>query len=137
MNFFLENWYLFTLVVLSGGALMVPALRSGAGAGISPQEAVQSINRSKAVVVDVREADEFASGHIAQARNVPLSELETRLPQVVKNKSLPLVLVCATSPRSLRARAVALKLGYENAQALSGGMQAWRSADLPVMKPKS
>ena len=92
------------------------------------------INREKAVVVDVCEPDEFAAGHVNGARNVPLGQLEEKLPSVVKNKQLPVVLVCAKGPRAARAEAVARKLGYEKAQALAGGMRAWREAGLPVEK---
>ena len=53
---------------------------------------------------------------------------------VVKNKALPLVLVCAKGARAQRAVGVAQKLGYDKAQALAGGMKAWRDASMPVEK---
>jgi len=86
------------------------------------------------VVVDVCETEEFAQGHVGGARNVPLSQLETRLPEVVKNKGLPLILVCATGARANRALATAKKLGYEKAQVLGGGLKSWKTANLPVEK---
>ncbi len=134
MSFFIENWYLFTLALVSGIALALPALRSAGGGSLSPQNAVQRINREKAVVIDVREPAEFAAGHITNAKNVPLAQIEERLPQVVKNKALPVILVCATSPRAVRAQVLARKLGYDQAEALAGGLQAWRAAGLPVVK---
>lgn len=134
MSFFIENWYLFTLALVSGIALALPALRRAGGGNLSPQNAVQRINREKAVVIDVREPAEFAAGHITNAKNVPLAQIEERLPQVVKNKALPVILVCATSPRAVRAQVLARKLGYDQAEALAGGLQAWRAAGLPVVK---
>ena len=134
MSFFIENWYLFTLALVSGIALALPALRRAGGGSPSPQNAVQRINREKAVVIDVREPAEFAAGHITNAKNVPLAQIEERLPQVVKNKALPVILVCATSPRAVRAQVLARKLGYDQAEALAGGLQAWRAAGLPVVK---
>jgi len=95
---------------------------------------VQLINRQKAVVVDVCEASEFAAGHVTGAKNVPLSELEARLPCVVKNKTVPLIMVCASGARSSRAVAIAKKLGYEQAQSLGGGLKAWKDANLPYEK---
>ena len=92
------------------------------------------INRDKAVVVDVCEAEEFAAGHVVGAKNLPLNELEDKLAGVVKNKTLPLILVCQSGARSARALAIAKKLGYEQAQSLSGGLGAWRSANLPLEK---
>ena len=135
MDFFLQNWMLFVVAIGSGALLMLPNLGKGGGAdGVTPNEVVQLMNREKAVVVDVCSADEYAAGHVTAARNVPLDELEAKLPGVVKNKALPVVLVCASGMRSRRAVAVAKKLGYEKVYALAGGMGAWRAANLPVQK---
>jgi len=134
VQFFIENWYLFLLAIGSGALLMVPSLK-GVGAGsLTPADAVQRINREKAVVVDVREAEEYVTGHITNAKNIPLAQLDERLPQVAKNKSVPVVLVCEKGARAVRAEAMAKKLGYEKAQALAGGMKGWRDAGMPVVK---
>jgi rhodanese-related sulfurtransferase len=53
---------------------------------------------------------------------------------VAKNKSQPLILVCASGLRSKRAVAVAKKLGYEQAHSLTGGLKAWKEANLPIEK---
>ncbi len=134
MKFLIDNWYLILIAVASGAMLLLPLVR-GAGAGsLSAAAAVHLINREKAVVLDVCEPEEFAAGHVNGARNLPLSQLEEKLPTTVKNKQLPVVLVCATGARAARAEAVAKKLGYEKAQALAGGMKAWRDAGLPIEK---
>ena len=126
---------LFAVALASGGMLMFPILTSGGGVdGLNPGEVVQLMNREKAAVVDVCSAEEFAAGHVVGAKNVPLGQLEAKLTGAVKNKTTPLVLVCATGTRSRRAVATAKKLGYENARSLSGGMGAWRTANLPVEK---
>jgi rhodanese-related sulfurtransferase len=115
--------------------LVFPAVTAGGGAGaLNPAQVVQLINREKAVVVDVCEPDEFAAGHVVGAKNLPLGQLEEKLPGLVKNKATPVVLVCASGTRSRRALAVAKKLGFEKVHTLSGGMGAWRSASLPVDK---
>jgi rhodanese-related sulfurtransferase len=134
VKFIIDNWYLILVAAVSGAMLLWPLLR-GAGAGsLGAAAAVQLINREKAVVVDVCETDEFAAGHVGGARNIPLGELEQRLPETVKNKTLPLILVCATGARANRAVGIAKKLGYEQAQALAGGLKAWKDANLPVEK---
>ena len=137
MKFIIENWYLIALAVVSGGLLFMPQLRSVSGGSLTAAAAVQLINREKGVVVDVCEPEEFAAGHVNGAKNVPLGQLEEKLAGVVKNKQLPVVLVCAKGPRAARAEGIAKKLGYEKAQALAGGMKAWRDAGLPVEKPKA
>lgn len=135
MTFLIDNWMLFAVALSSGGMLLWPVVSKGGGAsGVTPTEAVQLINREKAVVVDVCQPNEYAAGHVVGARNIPLADLEAQLAGVVKNKSTPLVMVCASGMRSGRAVAVAKKLGYEKAFSLTGGMGAWRSATLPVEK---
>lgn len=134
MNFIVDNWYLFFIALVSGGLLLLPVLQSASGGSLTAARAVMLINREKAVVIDVCEPDEFAAGHVGGAKNIPLGQLEERLAAVVKNKALPLVVVCASGARAQRAVAVAQKLGYEKAEALAGGLKAWKEANLPVEK---
>ena len=134
MKFIVDNWYLILLALVTGAMLVVPILKGAAQGGLTSAMAVQLINREKAVVIDVCGADEYNAGHVVGAKNVPLADLEARLPQVVKNKALPLIMVCASGPRAARAAAVAKKLGYANAQALAGGIKAWSAAGMPVEK---
>ena len=134
MDFFLNNWILVAIALTSGFFLLLPVLQGAAGAGISPTEAVQLMNRDKAVVVDVCSAQEFASGRVKGAVHVALDELETRLTDTVKDKTKPVIMVCASGMRSKRALAVAKKLGYEQVHSLQGGLQAWKEANLPIAK---
>lgn len=132
MKFFLDNWMLMAVALSSAAMLLWPALSGGGPGGLSADAAVQLMNREKAVVIDVCEATEFASGHVAGAKNIPLGQLESKLPTTVKNKALPVILVCLSGARSSRAVSIAKKLGFEKAVSLSGGMNAWRTANLPV-----
>ncbi len=134
MKFIFDNWHLISIAVISGALLLWPVIQGAAVSGLAPAAAVQLMNREKAVVVDVCEVDEFAVGHVGGSKNIPLADLEKKLTGVVKNKSLPLILVCQSGARSSRAVAVAKQLGYENAQSLAGGLVAWRAANLPVEK---
>ena len=134
MDFLLANWMLILVALVSGSMLLAPLVRGGGGGGISPAAAVQLINREKAVVIDVCDSAEYQAGHVGGAKSIPLAELETKLPTVVKNKATPVVLVCASGARSARAVAIARKLGYDNAQSLAGGLKSWREANLPVEK---
>ncbi|MGP1629304.1 MAG: rhodanese-like domain-containing protein [Giesbergeria sp.] len=134
MNFIVDNWYLFVMAIASGAMLLVPMLKGGGPGGLAPAGAVQLVNREKGVLIDICGADEYAAGHAVGARNVPLADLETRLPAVVKNKALPVVLLCASGARAQRGAVIARKLGYSNVQVLSGGLRAWREANLPVEK---
>jgi rhodanese-related sulfurtransferase len=132
VNFLLENWMLLTMALASGFGLLLPVLKKGGG--LDPQAMVQLMNREKAVVIDVCEPDEFARGHVIGAKNLPLAQIDEKLPQWVKNKSTPVIMVCQVGARSSRAAAAARKLGYENAHSLSGGLRAWVAAGMPTEK---
>jgi len=134
VKFLLDNWTLIAVALTSGFFLLLPVVQGATATGISPAEAVQCMNRDKGVVIDVCSAAEFAESHIKGAVNVPLDELETRLDKAVKNKSTPLILVCAAGSRSKRAQALAQKLGYEKVHSLQGGLKSWKEANLPVAK---
>jgi len=134
VKFLIDNWMLISVALASGAMLLWPVIQGATSTGLSAAHAVQLINRERAVVVDVSDAQEFAAGHVGGARNVPVAQLEQRLPEVVKNKALPVILVCPSGARANRALAVAKKLGYEKAQVLAGGLKAWKEANLPVEK---
>lgn len=134
MKFIADNWMLISIALASGLMLLWPVMQGASEAGLDPAGAVQLINREKAVVIDVCDPAEFAAGHVGGARNIPLADLEAKLAGAVKNKSLPLILVCQSGMRSGRAVPIAKKLGFENVQSLGGGLAKWRAADLPVEK---
>lgn len=134
MKFVLDNWMLMSIALASGAMLFWPALLGATSGSLTPALAVQLINREKAVVIDVCSADEYAAGHVGGSKNIPLNELEQKLAGAVKNKALPVILVCHSGARSSRAIAVAKKLGFENAQSLAGGISAWKAASLPIEK---
>jgi rhodanese-related sulfurtransferase len=134
VKFFLDNWFLFFTAIVSGGLLLWPMLSRGAGGGrVTPAQAVQMINREKAVLIDVSEPAEYAGAHVVGSKNVPLASLEAS-GDLPKNKALPVVVVCPSGTRALRAVATLKKLGFENAHVLAGGLAAWREANLPVEK---
>lgn len=134
MKFFIDNWFLILAAFVSGGMLLWPLVQRGTGGGkLTTSEAVMLINREKAVLIDVSEPGEFAAGHAAGAKNVPLGKLESS-GDLPKNKALPLVVLCPSGARASRAVAILRKLGYQNSRALAGGSGAWREANLPIEK---
>jgi rhodanese-related sulfurtransferase len=92
------------------------------------------INQQNAVVLDVRDATEYASGHVINSRNIPLGELDARAAELEKHKAKPVILVCDTGNRSGKAVAVLRRLGIKEVFNLSGGIGAWRQAGLPLEK---
>lgn len=136
MSFVAENWYLFVAAGVSGGLLVFTYLGGKTRGGVSVTEAVQLMNREKAVVIDVCEPAEYAAGHVAGARNVPLGEIaeSDKVKGLPANKALPVIVVCASGARAGRAAAALQKLGFERAQPLAGGLKAWREANMPIEK---
>jgi len=132
VKFILDKWMLVALALISGGLLFMPLMQGMAARGISAAQVVLLMNRETAVVIDVSDPHEFAAAHIAGSKNIPLSELEAKLAGAVKNKNLPLILVCRSGARSFGAAATASKLGFAQPQSLSGGLSAWREAALPL-----
>jgi rhodanese-related sulfurtransferase len=136
MQFLLEgnNWVYVLAALTSGALLLWPSLKGqGGGGAVGTTEAVRLINREKAVLIDVSEPEEFAQGHAAGARNVPLNSLQGAK-ELPSNKQLPVVLMCSTGARAARAAGELRKLGHERAISLSGGLKAWREANLPLEK---
>lgn len=132
MTFFLNNWFLFAAALVSGGLLAWPLLSRGAAiGGVSPAEAVNLINRERGVLIDVSEPAEYLAGHAGGAKNVPFGALETAT-DLPKNKSVPVLLMCPTGARANRGAAILRKRGYEKASAVTGGVAAWREANLPI-----
>lgn len=136
---FATEWpnYLYIVTALVSGSMLIwPVLRRGAGTGpaVTAQEATLLINRQDALVVDVREPDEFEKGHIVNARSVPLSRLEAGTADLPKQKSKPVIVSCESGSRSGRAATQLRKLGFERVFSLAGGLAAWRQAGLPVEK---
>ena len=134
MNFLIDNWLLVLVALTSGIALLLPNLQSMGAAGLSPTQAVLLINREKANVVDVRSAEEFASGHLIGSRHVAIDDISAELTKAVPDKKRPLILVCASGMRSQKAQRIAQQLGYENVHSLGGGLKIWQDANLPLEK---
>jgi rhodanese-related sulfurtransferase len=134
VKFILDNWALILVALSSGLLLMWPVIRGAGGGSLTPAAAVQLINREKAVVIDVCDTAEYAAGHVAGARHIPLAQLSSQLPTVVKNKDTPVIFVCQSGMRSGSAARIAKGLGYAQPLSLGGGLASWRTASLPVEK---
>lgn len=136
MTFIQQNIWLLLIAVASGGVLVWPLIsRKLSGATeVGPMEAVQFINRKDAVMVDLREPAEFGGGHAPNARNIPQSQLDKRAGELEKLKDRPVILVCQTGGRSHAVTAQLRKAGLGQVMVLSGGINAWQQANLPVEK---
>ena len=135
-DFVIKYWYLFggfivVLAMLAAGPItqLLHGIKN-----ISVWEAVKLINHESAVIVDVSEPQEFKTGHILNAINIPLGGLTGRVKELEKHKSKPVVFTCRTGNRSSRGAVVLRKQGFEKVYALAGGLAAWEKDNLPLEK---
>jgi rhodanese-related sulfurtransferase len=135
--FLQKNIFLVAVCLVSGIMLVWPLIQRmtlGAAREVSVQQAVQLINRRDALVLDVRDASDYASGHIANARHIPVGEIEKRVAELEKAKQRPVIVTCRTGARAAAACAVLRKNGFQEVFSLKGGVLGWQQASLPLEK---
>jgi rhodanese-related sulfurtransferase len=132
MEFLQQNVFLVILVLSSGGMLVWELLKGGGGNNLTAAEATLKINRENALVVDVREANEWSTGHIPDARHIALGQLEKRLHEIEKFKDRPVIVCCASGVRSANACKQLRKAGFSQVFNLNGGVSSWGDANLPL-----
>ena len=87
-----------------------------------------------AVVLDVRTAEEFAAGHLPNAFNVDFYQADFRERLAGLERDVPYLIYCRSGKRSGQAYELMMELGFSQVNDLSGGITAWRKADLPVVR---
>ncbi|MBM3380607.1 MAG: rhodanese-like domain-containing protein [Betaproteobacteria bacterium] len=133
MKFLIENIFLVLMAVLSGGLLLWPSIRDRAGGErLDATQATRLMNDEDPILIDIRTPAEFEGGHVLRSRSFPLADLEKRIAEI-KGKR-PLLVIDADGARSARACTVLRKAGFERVYSLAGGVAAWRSANLPLLK---
>lgn len=133
MKFILDHIFLVSIAAASGLALLLPALQPR-GKRASILEATQMINRAKTTILDVRTPDEFAAGHLRDAKNIPLADLSARIGELDKQKTKAVVVVCQQGARADKAVRMLQKAGFDDVVSLDGGLTAWTAAGLPTVK---
>ena len=135
MDFILQNLLLVACTIVSGAALVFFSIRQPAkGSVVTPTQATLLINREDAQVIDVRETDEYVSGHVPESRSIPAGSIDERLADLEKNKDAPLIVVCQSGARSAKVVEKLKGKGFAKVFNLAGGIAAWREAGLPLKK---
>jgi rhodanese-related sulfurtransferase len=102
---------------------------------VSPQEAQAAVLAHQAILIDIREADEVASGVAPGARWIPSKQALEQMPQIAALSSVPVLLICNTQNRSRSLlKTLREKGSYANVHYVAGGMTEWRREGLPVVK---
>jgi rhodanese-related sulfurtransferase len=101
---------------------------------VNSAAALQLINHKDAIILDVREPNEYNAGHVLNSKLIPLGKLKERMSELEKFKGQPVVVMCRSGNRSGTACFLLGKQGFTQAYNLAGGIQAWQKNNLPLEK---
>lgn len=135
-EFLLENWPLVLALVVIIGMLVFETMSPSAGGGraVAVADVAQITNYQQGVILDIRDKDSFAKGHIANAKNIPFDTLESKINQVQKWQKRPIIVTCNNGLTAKKSIKTLKANGFENLYVLSGGMQAWLKEGFPLVK---
>ncbi len=131
-NFVSEQWMLVSLLIVLLYAYVWTEKIKG-GPTLSIHSATRVINRGEAIVVDLREAKEFKTGHIVDAMNIPHNKLKDQLTQLEAQKSKTLILVDKMGQHAGNAGRLLKAEGF-TVNRLEGGISEWQNQNLPLVK---
>lgn len=100
---------------------------------ISPNLAAELFAEQKAIIIDVRENEEWLEQHIDGTILIPLGELESRLPELAQYKDSTVIMQCRSGRRSAKAGSILLEAGFTKVYNLAGGILAWDEANLATV----
>ncbi|PHS71538.1 MAG: sulfurtransferase [Methylophaga sp.] len=132
-EFVINHWVLVTLFVVLLGLVLSDSFHSKLSGinSIGTAQAIQIINQRKGLFLDVRDSAEFSKEHIADSENMPISSLADSLSKL-KDPAQPIILVCASGQRARGAAKQLRSKEFSEVYVLSGGLNAWREAKLPL-----
>jgi rhodanese-related sulfurtransferase len=134
---FIKSNIWLILIMLTSGVLLLWSFFGNRLRGIKEVDctgALQMINHKEALVLDVRENQEYQSGHLLNAKQIPLGKLRERIGELERHRDKPIVVVCRSGQRSATACALLGRDGYAQVYNLAGGVMAWQKANLPLEK---
>ena len=127
-----EQWVLVVGLMMVLTLLVLHETRK-AGPSLSINEAVRLVNSEGGVFLDIRDAADFARGHITDALHIPAAALAGRSAELEKFREKPVVVVCKMGQSSGPATKTLRSQGFSRAQKLAGGMMEWDAQKLPVV----
>jgi rhodanese-related sulfurtransferase len=132
LEFLVQEWIL-TLALLVVGVMLVMHEARKSGPSVSPQQAINLINKEQGIFLDLRDAAEFKQGHIVEAMNIPAAKLAARLAELEKYKERPVVLVCKMGQQAGAAGKQLKASGFGRVYKMTGGMMEWSNLQLPTI----
>jgi len=137
VEFLQQNLFWAALAACSGAWLLVETIRQTLDKSmVTPLEAILLINREDATIVDVRAVGDFEKGHVPNARNLPLVDLERRRAELDKFRARPLLIYCGDGAQTGKAITALKRAGFEKLHSLRGGLYEWEKAGQPITRKK-
>lgn len=134
MDFLFENIFLVVLIIISGALLFFPKVLSRDNKVLGSKEVTLLINREPAMLVDVRSEADFRAGHITNAINIPLDQIEVQINKITSNSKKNIIVYCQKGVRSAQAFRLLNKLGLPKLYTIEGGLDAWLKNNLPIIE---
>ena len=133
LEFVAQQWMVVAALLVVVMMLIFHESRKS-GPSVSPQQAINLVNNESGVFLDLRDAGDFKQGHIVEALNIPATKVESRMAELEKHKSNPIVLVCKMGQQAGAAGKQLRASGFERVYKMSGGMSEWGNLQLPTVK---
>lgn len=138
LQFVLDNWLLWLGFMVVLALIVTYESRTNVGGVnlLEPSQVVQLINHDNAIVIDIRDNNAFADGHIIGASHVPSDAVNQDHQKLKKYKDKPIVIVDSAGSQATKAGSTLHQQGFAKIYALKGGIQAWQQAGLPLNRGK-
>jgi rhodanese-related sulfurtransferase len=133
---FVSNHYLLMFGLFASWCLVMVyelRLRALSLTNVTTADSVRLINKG-AMIIDVRSSEAYQSGHIVNARNIALADLESSKELGKKQKNKTMLTVCDDGASSGKAANVLRGAGFENSFSIKGGLRSWQAESLPLVK---
>lgn len=128
--------YSIVSTILAASTLFIlGCTANAAGSSVTLEEARTALDKSSAIVIDIRETSEHATGVAKGARLIPMGQLGKRLNELPKPGEQPLLIICNTQNRSSKIVEQLQAAGFTNASYVQGGMSQWAARGWTMVKP--
>lgn len=124
-----------TLIIIPAVVVQLPLSSFAIAGDISQRELMQRLDMNEVpLIIDVRKPDEFVTGHVPGARNIPHSDMDARLDELRGNEHEEVVVYCESGRRAAIAQKILEQSGFTKVRHLEGDMKSWRKIGLPQME---
>ena len=132
IEFLVQQW------LLAGALLAVIVIlflheKRKSGASVSPQQAINLVNKDQGVFLDLRDAAQYKQGHIVDALHIPSAKLADRMAELEKFRDRPIILVCKMGQQAGAAGKQLKANNFQQVYKMTGGMMEWGNLQLPTV----